>query len=230
MKSTYEARAIKFARLLAMLFAGCVDLSDFEYAVECYNDTHSRKLRTAHGVSRFTVIRSDYVIKFDMKPTGSFSNGRAGNCHSEEAVYARAVADGMEHLLAKTTVMQIKDHTIAIMPKVNGVGDYDRCWWDHCTQEEYRWLEENVNDLHDGNLGYRRGKVCVIDYAWDAEGVETVDESSSDSEESSSCDSYTTDSNGHSEVDWSEAMRRVVESLQRLAKSESESIFSGANW
>ena len=27
MKSTYEARAIKFARLLAVLFAGCTDLS-----------------------------------------------------------------------------------------------------------------------------------------------------------------------------------------------------------
>ena len=93
MKSTYEARAIKFARLLAVLFAGCTDLSDFEYAVEWYNASHTRKLTTSHGVSRFAVIRSDYVIKFDMTPYGDFEDGRAGNCKSEEAVYARAVAD-----------------------------------------------------------------------------------------------------------------------------------------
>jgi len=166
-KSTYEARAIKFARLLAILFAGCSELSDFEYAVDWYNAHHSRKLRTAHGVSRFAIIRSDYVIKFDMIPTGSFKDGRAGNCHTEEAVYARAVADGMEHLLAKTTVMEIEEHTVAIMPRINGVDDWERSWYEHCTREEYRWLDENVGDLHEGNLGYRRGKVCVIDYAWD---------------------------------------------------------------
>lgn len=169
MKSTYEARALKFARILAVLFSGCVDLSDFEFAVECYNDTHSRKLTTSHGVSRFAIIRSDYVIKFDMAPRGGFEDGRAGNCKSEEAVYARAVADGMAHLLAKTTVVEMEGHTISIMPKVNHVGDDDRYYGDYCTQEEYDWLWENINDLHEGNLGYRNGKVCVIDYAWDAE-------------------------------------------------------------
>ena len=169
MKSTYEARALKFARLLAILFAGCTDLSDFEFATECYNDTHSRKLTTSHGVSRFAVIRSDYVIKFDMVPTGRFSDGSAGNCHTEEAVYARAVADGMDHLLAKTTVVEMEGHTISIMPRIGHVGDDDRYYGDYCTQEEYQWLWENVNDLHEGNLGYRHGKVCVIDYAWDAE-------------------------------------------------------------
>lgn len=170
MKSTYEARAIKFARLLAILFAGCTDLTDFEYAVEWYNAHHSRKLTTSHGVSRFAVIRSDYVIKFDMDPSCGFEDGRAGNCKSEEAVYARAVMDHMEHLLAKTTVMEIEGHTVSIMPKVNHVGDEDRYYGNYCTPEELDWLRENVNDLHEGNLGYRNGKVCVIDYAWDAEG------------------------------------------------------------
>lgn len=167
MKSTYEARAIKFARLLAILFAGCSELSDFEYAVDWYNAHHTRKLTTAHGVSRFAIIRADYVIKFDMVPTGSFRDGRAGNCSSEEQVYERAVADGFEYLLAKTTVMTLEDHTVAIMPRVDHVNDEDRWWGDFCTREEYRWLEENVNDLHEGNVGYRNGKVCVVDYAWD---------------------------------------------------------------
>lgn len=166
MKSTYEARALKFAALLATLFEGCSDLSDFEFAVEAYNATHARKLKTSHGVSRFVIIRSDYVIKFDMYPEYGFEDGRAGNCQSEEEVYSRAVADNMEHLLAKPTVVKMGDHTISIMPKVNGVCRYDRRWWRYCTREEGDWLDDNINDLHEGNLGYRHGKVCVIDYAW----------------------------------------------------------------
>lgn len=167
MKSSYEVRALKFARVLASLFSGCDNLSDFEYVVGWYNAHHSRKLITAHGVSRFAVIRADYVIKFDMTPRSDFRDGRAGNCTSEERVYARAVAEGMEHLLAKTTVVNMGEHTIAIMPRISGIDDAERCWWDYCTEEEYQWLNDNINDLHDANVGYRNGKVCVIDYAWD---------------------------------------------------------------
>lgn len=167
MKSTYEVRAAKFAAVLACLFEGCSELSDFEYAVDWYNAHHTRKLTTAHGVSRFAVIRADYVIKFDMVPQGRFADGSAGNIASEERVYARAVADDMAHLLAKVTTGVANGRKYAIMPRVNGVDDCCRWWGDHCTSDEYNWLEENVGDLHEGNVGYRRGKVCVIDYAWD---------------------------------------------------------------
>lgn len=167
MKSSYEVRAAKFAAVLACLFAGCSTVDDFEFAVECYNDTHTRKLTTAHGVSRFVVIRSDYVIKFDMVPQGRWSDGSAGCIASEERVYARAVADNMAHLLAKLTVGEAYGRKYAIMFRICGVDDGWRWWADHCTREEAYWLEDNVGDLHEGNVGYRHGKVCVIDYAWD---------------------------------------------------------------
>jgi hypothetical protein len=167
--TTYEARAMKFARTLTALFSGCSTLDDFEFAIQWYNAHHSRKIRYAHGVSRIAIIRADYVIKFDMIPEGGFEDGRAGNCNSEEEVYSRACADGFEYLLAKTTVVTTEEHTFSIMPRVEHVNDLTRDWWDHCTEEEQDWLTENVNDLHCGNVGYRRGKVCVIDYAWDAE-------------------------------------------------------------
>jgi hypothetical protein len=166
MKSTYEARAIKFAILLARLFIGCVYLEDFIGVIEHYNRTHSRKLHYAHGVSRIAIIRSDYVVKFDFTPVGYFKYGQAGNINSEQKVYAKAVADGMAHLLAKTTVGEYAGLTYAVMPRVYGVDRDDWCWWEHCTEEEYDWLSDNVCDLHDGNVGYRHGKVCVIDYAW----------------------------------------------------------------
>ena len=167
MKSTYEARALKFARILAVLFDGCVDLDDFRYMAECYNETHSRKLRYDHGVSRFAVIRADYVIKFDVKPEGVWSSGRAGNNDSEAKVYARAEKEGMAHLLAKVTRGEYMGRSFSIMPRIDHVDDEERYWRNYCTTEEARWLDKNVDDLHDGNLGYRHGKVCVIDYAWD---------------------------------------------------------------
>lgn len=169
MKSTYESRALKFASVLSRLFEDCVTLEDFSYMTERYNACHSRSLRTAHGVSRFAIIRADYVIKFDMQPDKDFEDGRAGNCISEQEVYERACADGFEYLLAKTTVVELNGHTISIMPRINGVGSWGRDWTDYCTDEEREWLHENINDLHEYNVGYRRRKVCVIDYAWDAE-------------------------------------------------------------
>lgn len=166
MKTTYEERGLKFAETLAKIFQACVYLEDFISVIEHYNETHSRKLRWSNGVSRIVIIRSDYVIKFDYHPCRFWEDGRAGNCESEEEVYQMAVEDGMEHLLAKPTVRHLFNHTISIMPKINGIGDGRRNWWEHCTREEYLWLEDNINDLHNNNLGYRNRKVCVIDYAW----------------------------------------------------------------
>lgn len=163
----YEQRAIKFANYLAKLFQDCVYCDDFEWVLKRYNRTHSRQLKWAHGVSRIAIIRADYVIKFDFQPEGYWANGKAGNCYSEVEVYQMAIEDGMEHLLAKPTVCESYGHTFSIMPRINRVNDEQRSWWYFCTSEEYNWLDEHINDLHDGNVGYRRGKVCVIDYAWE---------------------------------------------------------------
>lgn len=166
-KTSYEVRAMKFAQILVQLFAGCTTLEDFEYAINWYNNFHSNKLHWDHGVSRVAIMRADYVIKFDITPDAEWRDGRAGNCNSEQAIYERACADGFEYLLAKTTVHTIDDLTFSIMPRIDHVGDYRRDWQDYCTNEERDWLFENICDLHLYNVGYREGKVCVIDYAWD---------------------------------------------------------------
>ena len=168
MKSDYESRARKFAHILITLFAGCVDLNDFVFAIQEYNATHSRPLVYAHGVSRIAIIRSDYVIKFNIRPSGFWKDGRAGSISSEARVYEQAVADGMEHLLAKVTVDKENDRIFAIMPRIRNIGNESRNWYNYCTYEESEWLESHINDLHENNVGYRNGKVCVIDYAWEA--------------------------------------------------------------
>lgn len=175
MKSSYEVRAMKFAQVLSRLFAHCKYLDDYKAVIAEYNRTHSRPLHFAYGVSRIAIIRSDYVIKFDHIPESGWDDGRAGNCKSEEEVYARACTDGFEYLLAKTTVYTVNELTFSIMPRVNHVGDWERYWADYCTDEERAWLYENVYDLHEGNVGYKNGKVVVIDYAWDGASDEESD-------------------------------------------------------
>lgn len=165
-RTSYEIRAEKFARQLSKMFYGCEDLLDFIKEIHKYNRTHSRKLRYNYGVSRIAIIRSDYVIKFDYQPVGRWADGRAGNCMVEEEVYKKAVRDGMEYLLAKTTVLHLNGLTCAIMPRINHVDDDRRNWRNYCTCDEFRWLMSNLCDLHSGNVGYRNRKVCVIDYAF----------------------------------------------------------------
>ena len=162
----YEERAIKFAKFLDNLFADCKYLDDFEAVIMQYNRHRKRKLKYSHGVSRIAIMRSDYVIKFDFTPIGYWRNGRAGNCASEEEVYQMAVRFGMEYLLAKTTLVNVGFHTVAIMPRIKDVGNDNKDWTNFCTREEEDWLMWNINDLHSGNVGYRNRKVCVIDYAW----------------------------------------------------------------
>lgn len=169
MKTTYEERGIKFAKVLARLFEDCYYLSDFKKVIKAYNDCHKRKLRYSNGVSRIVIIRSDYVIKFDYKNRErAWANGRAGNCETEAQVYDMAEQAGMAYLLAKPTLLYINGLTCTVMPRVNGVGNDDKCWQRTCTDYEREWLYDNINDLHYNNVGYRRGKVCIIDYAWDA--------------------------------------------------------------
>ena len=166
MRTNYEVRAEKFARQLSRMFEGCVYRIDFLRKIHEYNRTHSRKLRYNYGVSRIAIIRSDYVIKFDYQAVDRWADGRAGNCMIEEEFYKRAVRDGMEYLLAKTTVLHLNGLTCSIMPRINHVEDDDRNWRDYCTCDEFRWLMSNLYDLHSGNVGYRNRKVCVIDYAF----------------------------------------------------------------
>ena len=160
MKTSYEVRAMKFAAKLAKLFENCHSLRDYIYVINHYNETHVIKLKYNHGISRIAIIRSDYVIKFDYGEECDF-----GNCASEGRIYAQAVEDGMEHLLAKTTVFSLHGHSGCVMPRVKGINSRHKYWCDYCTDEEYYWLRGHVYDLHRGNVGYRNGKVCIIDYA-----------------------------------------------------------------
>ena len=162
-----EARAMKFAAILLDRFNGCYTLRQFSDAIAYYNATHTRKIKWAHGVSRVVIIRADYVIKFDIRPTSCFSDGRAGNCLTERAVFERAEKEGWSYLLAEPSVHVDGKRVFSIMPRVNGVGLGFRDMDDYLTYDEMDILYHNIRDLHCGNVGYYKGKPVVIDYAWD---------------------------------------------------------------
>lgn len=166
MKNNYEARALKFAEtVLAPLFQDCYTLTDYLVQIDCYNWNHKKPLRYDHGVTRITILRNDYVIKFDIIPIGRFSDGSAGDCESEVEIYNRAVEDGFSHLLAKPSLHYWGSKPFLIQPLVKGVGRTDY-WWRYCSEEEEYWLDHNVYDLHSHNYGFRKGKLCIFDYAW----------------------------------------------------------------
>lgn len=169
----YEYRALRFAqKVLCPLFEDCYTLDDFILAIRDYNNRHSVKLVYHFGVSRIAIVRADYVVKFNFTPDEEWNDGtglcRAGDNETEYEMYQKAVRDGFAHLLAKTTPFIYHGRRFAIMPRIDHVGDGSRLWWDTVTEEEYDWLEDNVYDLHDNNVGYKNGKVVVIDYAFTA--------------------------------------------------------------
>lgn len=166
MSKNYEARALKFAEtVLAPLFQDCRTLEDYLEQIDYYNWNHKKPLRYAHGVSRIAILRNDYVIKFDIIPPSCFSDGRAGDCESEVKIYKQAVEDGFSHLLAKPSLYYWGSKPFLIQPLVKGIGR-TTAWWAYCSEEEEYWLDHNIDDLHFHNYGFRKGKLCIFDYAW----------------------------------------------------------------
>lgn len=170
MKNDYESRALKFAALLVRLFADCLTYNDFQEAILWYNAHHSMPIHYDHGVSRIAIMRADYVIKFNYYPDACWrdeeDNCIAGDNASERMVYECAVKEGYAHLLAKTTTVIMGGRVISIMPRISHVHDESKYWGDYVSDDEYDWLTSHIYDLHEGNVGYYRGKPIVIDYGW----------------------------------------------------------------
>lgn len=167
MKTSYEERAMKFIPTLIRLFAECRNKYDFYDAVHNYNKAHpTRMLRISSGVSRFVIIRSDYVIKFEIAPCGQLNDEGVGTCIDELEVYRKACIEGFDHLLAKTTVHTVDGRTFSIMPRIGGVGNADKDFRRYLTRKEYQWVNRNIGDLHINNVGYKNHRPIIIDYAW----------------------------------------------------------------
>lgn len=162
MKTDYVTRATRFANNFISLIDEqaryeCSD--DFIEIVKKYEKTHKRSLKYDYGVSRFVIIRSDYVIKINRD-----YDGWAGDNSTEVEKYNGAVKAGFDYLLAKPTPVKIGRFNIIIMPRVRGIGSHRR-WYKYCTKAEENWLRSNIEDLHSYNYGFYKGQLRIIDYA-----------------------------------------------------------------
>ena len=149
------------------------------YDVADFNEHCHRKVIMKHGIARIALITSDYVVKYDFDKE---EVAEVGGCEAEVELYAEAVKDGFGYLFAEITHYPYRGHDFYIMPRIRGInGDS----WDHAdvymTDEENAWCDDHhLSDLHCNNYGFRKGKVCIIDYA-----CHLSEESESDSESSS---------------------------------------------
>lgn len=164
MRSSYEVRAQKFIRAIAPYFMDCEDLFDFQRAIFDFMMDHPRRhIHYDHGMTRFAIITSDYVVKIDYSPENI---KRFGGGEQEIAFYQMAEREGMAHLFAKISRYDFGGRRFYIMPKVTGIDEerWEDAWY-YMTAEECEWCEDhNLYDLHCKNYGIMNGKVKIFDY------------------------------------------------------------------
>ena len=175
----YEERAMDFVKELYpyLVDCGAFDrhiLSRYATAVSAFNDDKHRKVHFAHGIARVAFITSDYVIKYEYNPNNV---DFYGGCENEVIRYARAEEEGFAYLFAKISRYIYEGHVFYIMPKVYGIGreQYEDKYADEfMTEEESDFVYGlGISDMHYQNYGFRKGHVCLVDYAGgEAEGEE----------------------------------------------------------
>ena len=160
MKNDYEIRAQKFIRQIFPYLDGLTDHDDRWYAVYAFNLDHHRKVSYSHGMSRYALITSDYVVKVDYKET------QFGCCEDEIDLYTEAEMDGFDYLFAKITRYTYQGVNFYIMPRIYGIErkEYDADWY--MSEEEKDWCyNHDLCDLHNENYGWKNGHVVIFDYA-----------------------------------------------------------------
>ena len=140
---------------------GCYEMVD---EVELFNEEKNRKVLFRHGIARVALISSDYVVKYEYDPEEVEA---VGGGEAEIELYEQAKEDGFAYLLAEVTRFVYNGKRFYIMPRIRGINEDNWYHADHfMTDAEREWCDKvNLSDLHCNNYGFRKGKVCLIDYA-----------------------------------------------------------------
>ena len=161
MKSSYEVRAERFLRVIYPLIAGATDPRMVSIAISKYNHDHHRKVVFDYGSTRMCLITSDYVIKWDY----SEDVEDFGGCLEELTFYEYAKQEGYSAYFAKPTACYIEGNLFEIMPRMYGVGHKEDDIFNAIPADDFDWLWDNVDDLHELNIGFFHGSMIIIDYA-----------------------------------------------------------------
>ena len=159
----YIERAKDFIEQVYPYISVCRNPWDARNRIKMFNADFNRKVEVSSGLSRIALITSDYVVKFDYDPDEVAS---IGGCESEMELYATAKREGFDYLFAEITAFSYNGRCFYIMPRIRGIGSGRHYAENYMTLAEKDFCRRyRVTDLHTENYGFRRGHVCVIDYA-----------------------------------------------------------------
>ena len=159
----YIERAKDFVEQVYPYIAECMSPWKMGGFIRKFNDDFDRKVIVRSGLSRIALITSDYVVKFDYDPEEVES---IGGCDNEMAVYDMAQREGFAYLFAQITPFNYNKRWFYIMPRIRGIGSGNRYAEDYMTSAEKNFCRTHkLTDLHTENYGFRKGHVCIVDYA-----------------------------------------------------------------
>ena len=159
----YVERAKDFVEQIFPYINECRHPWDTRQHVLIFNADFTRNVQVRSGLSRIALITSDYVVKYDYDPEEVES---IGGCQNECDLYEWAKTEGFGYLFAEITPFRYENRTFYIMPRIRGIGS-GRYYAEHYMNDKEKDFcrRYRVTDLHTDNYGFRKGKVCVIDYA-----------------------------------------------------------------
>ena len=161
MRSNYVERAKRFVQEVYPYICDCDNLDVILRNICQYNMKKHRKVRVCHGATRIVLCTSDYVVKINY----GCDLYMFGGCEEEFNLYCEAEAAGFAYLLAKPTPFHYQGETFWIMPLIHGIERYDDDVWPFLTDEEFKWLDRRVQDIHSQNYGWFKGRPIIFDYA-----------------------------------------------------------------
>ena len=160
---SYEERAKDFIKEVFPF------IQDFESPfttranIRTFNARFTRNVKVACGCARIALITSDYVVKYDYDPSEVEC---IGGCDNELELFYYAKREGFDYLFAEITAYNYKDRNFYIMPRIRGIGSSEYYAEHYMTNAEKDFCRRyRVTDLHSHNYGFRKGKVCIVDYA-----------------------------------------------------------------
>lgn len=191
MKSSIEQRATKFVHDIYPFIKNCKSVGDYIERVAIYNKVTHRKVKVCNGAVRVCFVLSDYCVKIDFNAYGADCYG---GCEDEYNFYKYAEEVGYDYLFAYINKIEVCGRTWYVMERINNTcsEDYE---WEYAENlvdvDECAWLQQNCQDLHNNNFGFKNGRVVIVDYAYNKLFKERVDYYGESEEEThDSCNSY----------------------------------------
>lgn len=160
----YQIRAWQYIKVLTDYVTNWVDVNDIIEATEKVFWHTGKHATVEFGSARIVIVGKDFVVKWDYDECVK----DIGGCEDEFRIYKQSFSTGYSYLLAPCYRVAYRDKYFYIMPRIHNIGreaHKNRQLNDFTTKEEYKWLIDNIGDLHSYNWGIENNKAVIVDYA-----------------------------------------------------------------